>query len=190
MNELISDIESHTFTGEDRLLFDTNVWLYLYGPVSAARPTETRIYSKSLRDIRQAGSSVYLTPLILCEFINAFARIEYERTRANDRSVTDFKSYRNSALFRHVAEEIAWSATRVLNIADRCQFSFERADVGSMLVHFAKEQADFNDQVLVAVCEENALTLVTHDADFTGTGIPILTANRRLLERNERSSDA
>lgn len=181
MSKGIVEIQSQTFSSAGRFFFDTNVWLCLYGPVTATKRREAKVYSRALRDMRCAQSRIYLDPLVLSEFINTFARQEWQKARDTDRSVEDFKSFRNGPLFPPIAEEIACSATKMLRLAKRCQWRFDAADVGSMLAEFAQGHTDFNDQALAGLCKEQALTLVTHDADFKGTGIPILTANRRLL---------
>lgn len=41
--------------------------------------------------------------------------------------------------------------------------------------------SDFNDQVLTTLCKRSGLKLVTDDGDFKGRGIPIITANQKLL---------
>ena len=50
-----------------------------------------------------------------------------------------------------------------------------------LLNEFAAGECDFNDQVIIKLCKKEELTLITHDADFRDAGIPILTANHRLL---------
>ncbi len=181
MSEQAEDITSHRFTSADSVLFDTNIWLYLYGPASASRRRENRIYSKALRDMRTAGADIYLAPVVLSEFVNAFARIEHGVARSTSREVEGFKSWRDSEAFEPVAQEIAHNATQILKVSRRSQWAFEATDVGSMLVQFAQGCTDFNDLILADVCKQHDLILVTHDDDFQSAGIPILTANRRLV---------
>jgi predicted nucleic acid-binding protein len=181
MSDRAVDIRAWRFASEHRFLLDTNVWLCVYGPATATRRPEARIYSKALRDMRQASSQIHLDLLVLSEFVNAFARQEYDRIRQTDRSITDFKSYRDSDRFQAVAEEICISATRMLGLTTRCQWEFDRADVGTLLREYAGGHADLNDLVLADLCRLRDLTFVTHDRDFKLSGIRILTANRRLL---------
>jgi predicted nucleic acid-binding protein len=54
-------------------------------------------------------------------------------------------------------------------------------DLGAILTDYQTGPGDFNDLILARLCEHRGLKLVTHDADFAGTGATILTANRRLL---------
>jgi predicted nucleic acid-binding protein len=46
---------------------------------------------------------------------------------------------------------------------------------------YAAGDSDFNDQVLTALCKKKGLKMVTDDVDFKGRGIPVITANKRLL---------
>lgn len=52
--------------------------------------------------------------------------------------------------------------------------------MNELLKDYAAGDSDFNDQVIVELCKREDLTLVTHDGDFKGSGIPILTANKNL----------
>ena len=51
-----------------------------------------------------------------------------------------------------------------------------------MVDQYAKGNADFNDQMIVALCKENEFKLVTDDGDFHNQDISIVTANNRLLK--------
>jgi len=68
------DIRSYVFSEKDHLFLDANVWLSVYGP-QVSRRKGWDIYSAAWRDIRMAGSKVYIDFLVLSEFINRFARI-------------------------------------------------------------------------------------------------------------------
>ena len=175
----VRDIRKHTFSAADRLLLDANIWLSVYGP-AAMQDTRTSIYSAALRKMLAAKSQVFLDAFILSEFVNRFARFEYDRARIAGEA-TDFKSFRDSPAFQDVAVEIAISATKIVNMSSRCQWTFMTANVGDLLGDFARTRSDFNDLVLASICREQGLTLVTHDADLKSSGLPILTAHPRLL---------
>jgi len=92
-----------------------------------------------------------------------------------------FKAIRNTPQFRQVAQEIAAAARTILKVATRCATGFEEADINAVLSDFETCRLDFNDRVLAELCKAKGLALVTHDADFRDSGVPILTANRQLL---------
>jgi predicted nucleic acid-binding protein len=53
--------------------------------------------------------------------------------------------------------------------------------VDALIDEYAAGNSDFNDQVLTTLCKRSGLKLVTDDGDFKGRGIPIITANQKLL---------
>ena len=58
---------------------------------------------------------------------------------------------------------------------------FDTLKIDEMMSAYGAGHSDFNDQIIAHLCEREGLTLITHDADFKHTGLPILTANARLL---------
>lgn len=172
------EITRYAFDSADNLLIDANVWLLVYGP---HKPCDRRaaVYSSALADIIRAKSRIHIDVLILSEFINAHARFEWrllpERSRPN------FKSYRASAEFVPVAQDIADAAKRVLQHCVRVESGLERLAIDKLLDEYAGGNLDFNDQILAALCNENGWKLVTDDGDFSGLEVPVITANKRLL---------
>lgn len=179
MSRSADNIRRYTFSAGDRFLLDANVWLSVYGPDPTTR-RRSGIYQAAFRNMRQAGSQLHLDVLVLSEFINACARLEYQQTCPTGLP-RGFKEFRQSADFAPIAQEIAINATRICSAATRCDIPFAAMDVGSVLVEYTQGSSDFNDLVLSRLCKEHDLTFVTDDADFKGSGHPILTANRRLL---------
>lgn len=179
MRPSVGDIVTHTFTGEDRLLLDANIWLSIYGPDPTTR-RRSATYQAAFRKMRQAGSQLVLDVLILSEFINACARMEHHQKHPGA-PPGSFKRFRNSRDFPPVAEEIAINATRICNASARCDTGFATADIGGILGEYGRGRSDFNDLALSRLCKEQGFTFVTDDADFKGSGHPVLTANQRLL---------
>ncbi|HET9177815.1 MAG TPA: PIN domain-containing protein [Terriglobia bacterium] len=174
------DITSYAFSGNDRLLFDANVWLFVYGP---NKPGDTRAatYSRALADIIAAGSIIYIDVVILSEFINRYARLRYNIARGSGRVPDNFKTFRNGADFKPVAQEIAEMVRRVLRTCSRTESGFASVDIGSLINEYGKGESDFNDQILAELCRSQDLSFVTDDGDFKGFGLSVITANRKLL---------
>ena len=80
-----------------------------------------------------------------------------------------------------VAADIVATVRRILRFTSRYDSGFDSVDIEAMLTLYASGKSDFNDLMLVELCKSHDLTLVTHDADFQDSDIPILTANRKLL---------
>ncbi len=170
------DITRYRFDSSDRLLLDANIWLSVYGP---QRPGDRRVavYSSALDNILKAGSRVHIDVLVMSEFINTYARLKWQILAPSSK----FKEFRNSLQFESVAQDIAADARLVLKNCIRVDDRFELIGIDALLNEYAAGHSDFNDQVLAELCARNGLKIVTDDGDFRGCGIPVITANRRLL---------
>lgn len=176
MTHDVSHVERYAFTSEDELFLDTNIWLFIYGPQD---PTSTKMYtySSAFHHILKAQSRIYIDVLVISEFINVYAR-QQQQLIAPD---TQFKEFRNSQDFKPIAQEIADNVKRVLSHCSRIESRFETLDGDGLMNEYAEGGTDFNDQVIRELCNSRGLKLVTDDGDFSGQGISIITANRRLL---------
>ena len=168
-------VRNYDFQPEDELFLDANIWLFIYGSQNL-RHARTHVYSSAFRRILEAKSRIYIDVLIVSEFINAYARLQWQ-IRAPG---TDFKAYRNSPDFREVAQQIADDAKLVLGHCSRVESRFDTLDTDDLMDEYAQGGADFNDQVIRNLCRSRNLTMITDGRDFKGQGISILTANRRL----------
>jgi len=173
----IKDISSYSFSKDDRLFLDANIWLSVYGPMAYQR-RRMSIYANAIRDIRQAGSFVFVDVLIMSEFINAYARWEYKQLASRP---NNFKDFRKSSDFVTIAEDIAVNAKRIIKQCQRCDSDFVSINIEELLTEFKKGKSDFNDQIFSEICKNKGLVLVTDDGDFKDSGLTILTANSRLL---------
>ncbi|PIQ33942.1 MAG: PIN domain-containing protein [Zetaproteobacteria bacterium CG_4_9_14_3_um_filter_49_83] len=170
-------VTDYSFEAEDELFLDTNIWLLVYGP---QKPGDRRvaIYSQALANILAAKSRIYIDVLIVSEFINTYARLKWN---VMGKPHGDFKLFRNSADFKPISRDIAADVKQVLNHCSRVENGFETLDIDALIAEYAAGDADFNDQVITALCHRKGLKLITDDGDFHGQGIPVVTANRRLL---------
>jgi predicted nucleic acid-binding protein len=175
----IHPIDSYTFTKDDTLLFDTNIWMYIYGPQIPRDPLAS-VYSDALKRILQSQSKIFMDVLILSEFINAYSRYEFNCAYPPG-SKTDFKAYRKTPAYQAVAKAIADEARRILKYCIRTESFFEDVDIDNLLNDFENNCPDFNDQIFAELCKAKNLKLITHDRDFADSGLTILTANPRLL---------
>lgn len=180
MSERASPIERHTFNPSDKLLLDANIWLYIYSPQYRPTDRQAKIYSTALKRMLDVGCTIFLDALVLSEFVNVLGRLAYNRLPATQRPL-DFKAFRNSSAFKATAKSIADSCKRILQVITRIESGFASCDPEDLLHQYVAGRSDFNDHLLAHLCRTQALTLVTDDADFQGSGLPILTANSRLL---------
>jgi predicted nucleic acid-binding protein len=175
------DITAYHFAETDKLFFDANVWMYIYGPQGAPNDFKTRIYSAALAKAIQAQCCIFTDVLVISEFINRFARIEHQTLLHTGRAPQDFKSFRNNPGFQPIASAITAAVRNILKFTVRLESGFSTIDINAVLTEFDVQPSDFNDQIIVGLCLTNQLQLVTHDSDFKGRGVDILTANRKII---------
>lgn len=177
MTNKVEDITQYDFKSSDELLLDTNVWLLTNSP---QKPGDKRvaIYSRALANILAAKSNIYIDVLIVSEFINRYARVKWPLVAPH---IKDFKKFRNSQFFQSVAQDIADDVKQILKHCARIESGFESLAIDTLIDEYAMGDSDFNDQILIALCQRKGLKLVTDDGDFKSSGIPVLTANQRLI---------
>lgn len=173
-------ISTYRFRDTDKLLFDTNIWLFLHSPQYGPTDARVRVYSAALKSVLAAQGRILIDALVLSEFMNTMARFAYNALSAQTRP-RDFKAYRKSPAFKPVAKGIADACRRILGHATRTDSGFPSLNIETVLSDYETGKADFNDQVLAGLCKSKGLTLVTDDCDFNGLGLTILTENSRLL---------
>ena len=57
-NKAVS-LKSYHFQSEDKLFFDANIWLFIYGPQEQKNSRNMGIYSSAFRRILEAQSRIY-----------------------------------------------------------------------------------------------------------------------------------
>ena len=172
-----SDVRYYNFTPQDKLFLDANIWLYLYGPPKP-RSHWVPIYSSVFNRILRAKSRIHIDVLVVSEFINAYARLEWQFVA---RHFNSFKNFRSSSYFKPVAEDIAADVKLVLSYCSKIESRFIALPMNALLADYATGNLDFNDQVITELCKSNGFMLITNDSDFKTQEIPILTANSNLF---------
>ena len=165
---------------EQSYFFDTNIWLYIYGPIGWP-DQRSAIYSRTLREIRDSNGTIYINCMIISEFINAFSRIEFKQQTDYSR----FKEFRNSLSFRSIAEDIASNVRKILRNTLTCDPDLKAIDLPEIMRFFEQGKYDFNDLVFAEICRTKGLVFVTHDKDFSDMGVEVLTANEKLVGKEE-----
>ncbi|MDY9924675.1 PIN domain-containing protein [Methanosarcina sp.] len=174
----IHSTATYDFPEEKSYFFDTNIWLYIYGPIGWP-DQKSAVYSRALREIRNSNGTIYINCMVISEFINAFSRIEFKQQTDHSR----FKEFRNSLGFRPVAEDISSNVKKILRNTLACDPDLKVIDLPEIMRFFEQGKYDFNDLVFAEICRSKGLVFVTHDKDFSEMGVEILTANEKLLRR-------
>jgi hypothetical protein len=170
-----------------RILFDTNVWILINGFGGNSAQNRATLYSAAYKLLLNNDNTVVLNNYILGEFFNRCTKLEYEIIKndieAANGSIPHFKAYRRSPEFAPVLEGIRDTC---LNMLDDCEFiSVEghHYDIRSIVNDCASECADFSDLVLIEFCKLENLCMMTDDADFSQSGLDIITANKKMLHK-------
>lgn len=173
------EITHYDFAPSDELFLDANIWLFVYAPQRPGN-SQVDIYSKALADILKAKSKIYIDVLILSEFINRYARIQYNLL-PDEVKPRSFKEYRRTQEFIPVAKDIVMSVRKILQHCVRVESGFDKVVVQTLLDEFAEGNIDFNDQMIARLCNNKGWKLITDDGDFKGGEISLITANKHLL---------
>jgi predicted nucleic acid-binding protein len=177
MATLAHRIKGYQFTANDRLFFDTNIWIILFGPPGEPGDTRAKTYSNAFKKAREAGSTLVIDVLVLSEFVNRSLRLEYNQLRAYGEADDDYKRYRASQEYAASVRQVARTAEQILSFCQPVESGFTSCDLTSLLMSFASSQSDLNDQFIVEICRRHNLLLLTDDGDFQDSGLTILTRN-------------
>jgi len=71
------DLSSYSFSSQEAVLIDANIWMYLFPPPSDSNLKFAKSYSKAFSELIKAGAKPILDPLILSEYLNRYCRIEW-----------------------------------------------------------------------------------------------------------------
>jgi predicted nucleic acid-binding protein len=176
----IHSIERYDFPAGKGYFLDTNIWLYIYGPISW--PDEkSDIYSRALKEIRDSKGTIYINCMIISEFINTFSRIEFKQQSEFSR----YKEFRNSLKYRVIAQDIAYNVKKIFRNTLSCDPGLQSVNFPEVMDLFEQGKFDFNDLLFAQICRAKNLIFVTNDKDFSELGVEILTANKKLLRKDE-----
>ena len=154
----VHSIDEYDFPEGKGYFFDTNIWLYIYGPIGWP-DQRSDAYSRALKEIRNSDGTIYINCMIISEFINAFARIEFKQQT----NFTRFKEFRNSLAFRAIAQDIAYNVRKILRNTLACDPELQAIDLPKVMDLFEQGKYDFNDLLFAQICRAKNMVFVTHD---------------------------
>ena len=174
------DLSSYSFSSNEQVLVDTNVWLYLFPAPGNPPHNFAEQYSTAFANLVSAQAQPVLDPMVLSEYLNRYIRIEWEGNYKS--KYPKFKDFRNSPDFSSVASAAETFAKKILSFCQIHSIPANELDLNQALADFSVGGEDFNDALLVDICKKRNLKLMTNDGDFQDGGIEILTTNSRLLK--------
>lgn len=155
-------------------LFDTNVWLYIYGPVAGTNTWKQKKYAQLLQSIIDRKATIYITSLVLAEYINRVLRIGFGQWKDDNNLYTvDFKhDYRNTDHYKDVLADAIAQVDEILKISQRRPDDFNAIDISEVLQSM-EQSSDYNDSYLVKCCERGKMKFVSDDNDISNIKSPI-----------------
>lgn len=147
-------------------LFDTNVWLYIYGPVAGSNTNKQRIYSKLLNSILERKAVIFITSLVLSEYINRVLRIGFQQWKNNGNYNADYKrDYRGTDDYKENLADAIAQVEEILKITQRRPDDFNAMDINAILAEMS-QSSDYNDSYIVKCCENANIKFVSDDRDI------------------------
>lgn len=186
MNDII-DISQYNPLENDKLFFDANIWMYLYCPIGNYKKDTVTRYAGFLKKAIQSKSSIFISSLVLSEFFNAWVRLGFNILKNKQpKQYIDFKKdFRNTKLYKDEVSTIKTVVTKhIMRISQRIDDGFKNISLDELFKEI--EKSDVNDNYYLLMAKLENFKIVTNDSDFAFSRkitVPILTANKKILER-------
>lgn len=152
----------------DEFLFDTNVWLLIYGPIADYQKKDQREYSRFLANLIQRNRSIYITSMIISEFANVILRRDFRQWSDNQTIPNiDFKrDFVGTREYVDSVQEIKQLIVEILSlpIITKIPDNFNSLNMDTILERF--DVVDLNDAYISALSQSNNYKIVTNDRDF------------------------
>lgn len=164
----VDKLKDHNVSPLNSYLFDTNVWIYIYGPMAGSEKKKQSLYAGLLRDIVDRKAGLFITSMVLSEYINRVLRIEFEQwKKRNNLYNADYKrDYRPTEDFQDTLDDVKAQVKDILsNITQKRPDDFNNIDIDG-IVNSMSNFADFNDAYLVRCCERGNMCFVSDDKDI------------------------
>lgn len=185
MSNCIYHIDDYKPLAEDKFFFDANIWLSIYGPIGYYADWRVRKYSNFLTILQLKNCYIYTNTIIISEFVNRFARMEFEQRRIQlDLEYDEFKRFREMEDFKEVASEIAANIRKIIRSSNLCNHEISDDELFDLADIYEKGGFDINDLMFEEICKQTDSILVTHDGDFKNSEIKVVTANNNMLRDN------
>lgn len=167
------------FEGQE-ILFDTNVWISIYGNDPGR---ERAVYSDFYGSALKKNNQIVTSDLVISELFNRLCKIEYELLFGkNDwRHLKDRR--KNNDDYKERVESVRDTC---LNVLEECKFlrsTWTPETLGASLEEAATGTLDMTDAALVGLCKEADLIFVSHDRDFESVDFTFVTAHPLVLKK-------
>ena len=176
---VVTKVSHHQVAPHRGYFFDTNVWLYIFGPIAGTCEKKQSAYSNLLREIISHKASIHVSSLVLSEYINAVLHMGFNKwKRTPDNINANFKhDYRVTPEYKDTLADAIQQVQAILQVCQKRPDDFNIIDINSILASM-NQNADYNDAYYLHDCEKIGLILVSDDADMQNMNstITLITA--------------
>lgn len=172
----ISDAHIYPEIFNNDFIFDTNVWLSIYGLTTDISNPQTRIYSKFYKEVLTRNRKFFLLGTITSEYIHRSLKLRYETDPTVNRKVKIHQQSNYGSWISQIADEVSYLLDDCIRLDD----GFAQSNPEEMCRNCVGKTIDYNDLIISDVCKKNNITLVTDDKDFACENINIVTRNKKL----------
>lgn len=171
----------------NKVFFDTNIWLYLFGPVQSSQPSEYSHYSKIYRDIVALQAKVFTHYIILQEYFHRYISKKMQSYNAVNPmlKVNTIKIFKDTTPieYQNAINEIKLNFQQILKTSQIDNIdSPSNQEILDMLDSCKPNGPLINDLEIIRICKSQDYLLVTHDGDFQSAPIKIISSNSALCK--------
>lgn len=170
----VLDIKSYSPNKTDQFFIDANILFYLYCPLGDYPKNIIDEYSVFIKKVINSGSKIFISSLVLSEFINRFGRLEFElwkSTIGNPRKDynRDFKKSNEFKTCMRLVKKIIQK--QILSYITLIDDEISNLNISAILSDIDK--IDFNDRYYIALAILKNLKIITHDKGISKFPCPV-----------------
>ncbi len=181
----IIDITLHQPREDGRYFLDCNVLMYMFYPNGGYASDLVYDYSALITRIVNVSAKIYITDVLISEFINTYIQTEFHRLASLNgwpHTKSYFKhTFKFSTEYEDILQELRCIIMRqILPVFTLVDSKFSEMDFDSIFDN--PTTFDFNDRYYGYSMKSLGAYIVTNDADFSDvTQCNIITRNQALL---------
>lgn len=150
-----SRILDYSVSSMDSFFFDNSAWMYIFGPLAGNNERKQRMYSRLLAEIQSRGAMIFVTSMVLSEFVNRCLRIDFDLWKKEcGFYVAEYKrNYVGTERHREAVEDIVSNVRVILKMCQRLPDDFNSIGINEILKNL--EAIDFNDSYYNSASRRN-----------------------------------
>lgn len=175
---------NYLFLSDYTILFDANIWIYLFYPLGNFNENIIGNYSKVYKEILTKQCKIIVPMIIVSEFFNTCLKFEFSvyKDKEPEKYRNLKRDFRGTQEYKEVVKKLIDTINgSILKNAILINDNFQEMELNKTL--FTDEEFDFNDKMLIEICKRYNAKILTHDKDFktylTDFDFDILTFNKK-----------